>query len=415
MRNWAGTIDHGTARTLRPRTVDELRRIVAESPHVRAAGAGHSFSGVLSPASTVVLLDGLPPVVDVDPRAGTVTVSAGMRYAGVAEALHREGFALANLASLPDITVAGAVATGTHGSGDTVGSLAAAVTGLETVGPDGDLVRLRRDVDGDTFAGSVVGLGALGVVTRVTLEIEPAFEVVQSVRVDVPLDAVRDRLDEVFAAAYSVSVFTTWDDRANLWLKRRTDRPAVPLPLGTPADRPLNPVPGADPAPCTTQLDAPGPWHERLPHIRTGTAPDVGEELQSEYFLPRSAARAAFRALRALGPVLAPVLQVGEVRTVRGDDLWLSPVHGRDSVAFHFTWVKDADRVAPVIAAVEEALAPLGARPHWAKLTAMGAAAILAGYPRAADFRELLHKADPDGKFRNDVVDALFPRRTQGT
>ncbi|MFJ8731818.1 FAD-binding protein [Streptomyces bauhiniae] len=414
MRNWAGTIDFGTARIVRPETVADLRRAVAESERVRATGTCHSFSGVLSPASTVVRLDGLPRAVDVDPHTRTVTVSAGMRYAEVADALHRQGFALANLASLPDITVAGAVATGTHGSGDTLGSLAAAVTGLELVGPDGDLVRLRRDMDRDTFFGSVVSLGALGVIVRVTLEIEPSFEVAQSVRVGVPLEAVPDRFDEVFGAAYSVSVFTTWQGEANLWLKRRTDRPAPEPALGTRADGPLNPVPGTDPAPCTAQLGVPGPWHERLPHIRTGTAPLLGDELQSEYFLPRSAAPAAFAALRGLGGVLAPVLQVGEVRTVRGDDLWLSPAYGQDSVAFHFTWVKDPDRVAPVIAAVEEALVPLGARPHWAKLTAMPAPAILARYPRAADFGELRHKADPVGKFGNDVVDALFPRRDQG-
>ncbi|MEU8708335.1 FAD-binding protein [Streptomyces sp. NPDC048565] len=408
MRNWAGNIDFGETRTARPRSVDELRRIVAGSERVRALGAGHSFNGVLATAGGFIRLDALPPAIDIDAEAGTATVTAGMRYADVAAELHRAGHALANLASLPDLSVAGATATGTHGSGDAQRSLAAAVAGLELVGPEGDLVELRRDVDRDTFAGSVVSLGALGVATRVTLEIEPTFEVAQSVRTAVPLEEIRDRFDEVSGAAYSVSVFTTWGDDASVWLKRRTDRPEAGLDLGTPAQGPLNPVPGADPASCTAQLGAPGPWHLRLPHIRPGATPDAGDELQSEYFLPRAAAPAAFDALRGIGGLLGPVLHVAEVRTVRGDDLWLSPAYERDSVAFHFTWVKDAPRVLPVIAAVEELLAPLGARPHWAKLTAMTGADIRSCYRRASDFAELLAKSDPDGKFANDFVDGLF-------
>jgi len=408
MRNWAGNIDFGTTRVSRPESVDELRRIVASSERVRAIGAGHSFSGVLATAGGLVRLDGLPPAVDIDTEAGTATVSTGMRYADVAAELHRAGYALANLASLPDISVAGACATGTHGSGDTQRSLAAAVVGLQLVGPEGDLTELRRDVDHDTFAGSVVALGALGVATQVTLEIEPSFEVAQSVRVAVPVEEVQGRIDDVFGAAYSVSVFTKWADDATIWLKRRTDQPVVDLDLGTPAQGPLNPVPGGDPARCTAQLGVAGPWHERLPHIRSGTAPEVGDELQSEYFLPRSAAPAAFAALRELGGLLGPVLHVAEVRTVRGDDLWLSPAYERDSVTFHFTWIKDTARVLPVISAVEERLASLGARPHWAKLMAMTGAEIRAGYRRALDFQELMSKSDPDGKFGNDFVDELF-------
>ncbi len=409
MRNWAGNIDFGATSVARPKSVDELRRIVAGSERVCALGAGHSFSGILATAGGRVRLDGLPPEVEIDAASGTATVSAGMRYADVAAALQRAGYALANLASLPDITVAGATATGTHGSGDTQRSLAAAVVGLQLVGPQGELVELRRDVDRDTFAGSVVSLGALGVAARVTLEIEPSFEVAQSLRAAVRIGDVQERFDEVLAAAYSVSVFTTWADEATVWLKRRTDQPAVDLDLGTPASGPLHPVPGVDPAPCTLQLGEPGPWHERLPHFLAGTTAAVGDELQSEYFLPRDAASAAFTALRELGGLLGPVLHVSEVRTVCGDDLWLSPAYERDSVAFHFTWIKDTARVQPVIEAVEERLVPLGARPHWAKLSAMKGAEIRSLYRRAADFQQLRAKSDPDGKFGNDLVDELFP------
>lgn len=412
MRNWAGNIDFGTARLLRPGSVDELRRIVAGSKRIRAVGAGHSFTSILATEGDFVALDRLPPAVDVDTAASTATVTAGMRYAEVAVALQRAGYALANLASLPDISVAGACATGTHGSGDTQRSLAAAVVGLQLVGPQGDLVDLRRDVDHDTFAGAVVALGALGVVTRVTLEVEPSFEVAQSVRVAVPLEEVRDRFDAVFGAAYSVSVFTKWAGGAEVWLKRRTDQPVVDLALGTPAGQPMHPVPGIEPASCTQQLGVAGPWHERLPHFRPGRTPLIGDELQSEYFLPRDAAPAAFTALRELGPRLRPVLQVAEVRTVRADDLWLSPAYLRDSVTFHFTWVNDEALVPPAIAEVEERLVPLGARPHWGKLTAMTGARIRSGYRRALDFHDLMAKLDPDGKFGNDHLRELFPGGT---
>lgn len=408
MRNWAGNIDFGTAQVSRPDSVDALRRTVAGSERIRALGARHSFSDVLATTGGLVRLDGLPPKVETDPASGTATVTAGMRYADVAAELHRAGYALANLASLPDITVAGACATGTHGSGDGQRSLAAAVVGLQLVGPEGDLVDLRRDVDRDTLAGSVVSLGALGVATAVTLKIEPSYEVAQSVHVNAPLDEVQNRFDEVFAAAYSVSVFTKWTDDAAVWLKRRTDRPVTGLRIGEPAADPQHPVPGTDTASCTAQLAAAGPWHERLPHFRPGATPHVGAELQSEYFLPRSAAPAAIAALRELAGRLEPVLQVSEVRTVRGDDLWLSPAHERDSVTLHFTWTNEIARVLPVVAEVEERLAPLSPRPHWAKLTTMTAAEVRSGYRRASDFRELRAKFDPRAKFGNDFVDELF-------
>lgn len=409
MRNWAGNVDLGADPPARPRSTDELRRIVADSARVRAVGSGHSFSGVLSRGGTAVVLDGLPPVVEIDTAARTVTVSAGLRYADVAAHLHRAGHALANLPSLPDLTAAGACATGTHGSGDGRRGLAAAVCGLQLVGAQGDSVELRRETDPGVLAGAVVSLGALGIVTRMTLEIEPSFEVAQSLRTAVPVAEVQHRFDDVFGAAYSVSMFTMWAGDAVVWLKRRTDRPAPEPDFGVPATGPLHPVPGADPASCTPQLGEPGPWHERLPHFRAGATGPAGDELQSEYFLPRAAAPAAFAALRGLGGTLGPVLQVGEVRTVHHDDLWLSPAYEQDSVTFHFTWIRDTARVLPVIAAVEERLAPLGARPHWAKLTAMTGPEIRSRYPRAADFQELRAKFDPGGKFSNALLDDVFP------
>jgi xylitol oxidase len=409
LTNWAGNLTFGARRVHRPRTLDELRALVAGTDRIRAVGSRHSFSPVADTAGDLVRLDGLPEHIEIDPAAGTVTVSAGTRYAELAAELHRNGYALGNTASLPHISVAGSVATGTHGSGDSQRCLSAAVAGLELVGPEGDLLELRRDAHADEFAGSVVALGALGIVTRLTLNIEPTYQVAQRVRLDVPLDEVASDPDAVFGAAYSVSVFTDWrSGLGSVWLKHRTDRARSAWAGGRAATEPVHPVPGMDPATSTAQLDVPGPWYQRLPHFPPDLVPGAGSELQSEYFLPRRHAPAAFAAIRGLAGSIAPLLHIAEVRTVRGDDLWLSSAYGRDTVTFHFTWRKDLPAVRPVIAAVEERLLPLGARPHWAKLTEAPAAALVAGYPRAADFAQLVRKHDPDGRFRSAFTDSLF-------
>ncbi|HZN19314.1 MAG TPA: FAD-binding protein [Micromonosporaceae bacterium] len=410
--NWGGNVTFRAVRLHRPASVDELRRIVAGSRRVRALGSGHSFSLVADTTHDLVRLDRLPATVEIDAASLTATVGAGARYAEVAAELHRAGFALANLASLPHISVGGAYATGTHGSGDTQRCLSASVAALQLVGPDGDLVERSRDVDGDAFAGSVVALGALGIVTRLRLRIEPAFEVAQRVRLGVALDEVADRLDEVFGAAYSVSAFTDWRSGvAGVWLKSRTDQPGTGWAGGRPADRPLHPVPGLPAGSCTEQLGVAGPWHERLPHFRPELTPSTGKELQSELYLPRDVAPDAFAAIRGVGHLVAPVLQIAEIRTVAADDLWLSPAYGRDCVTLHFTWAPDAAAVLPVLAAVEERLMPLGARPHWGKLTTAGPQEIIGRYQRRDQFARLAAECDPDGKFRNAFVDSLFPVR----
>ncbi|GAA1441963.1 FAD-binding protein [Nocardiopsis tropica] len=411
LRNWAGNVAFAHTAVHRPSTLDELRRLVRDSPRIRALGSGHSFSRVADSDHELVRLDGMPQDVVLDPGAGTVEVAAGTSYAELSAALHRDGFALANMASLPHISVAGSCATGTHGSGDGQRCLAASVRAVQMVGPDGDLVELARDTDPDTFPGAVVALGALGVVTRLTLDVEPAFEVAQRVHLDVPLDAVAERFDAVFGAAYSVSAFTDWDrGAADVWLKHRTDLPERPWEGGRPAGGPVHPVPGMPVESCTVQLGVSGPWHERLPHFRPDVTPSAGDELQSELYLPRAEAARAFAALRGIGSRVAPLLHVSEVRTVRGDDLWLSPAHGRDSVTFHFTWVNDAEAVVAVLSEVEALLAPLGARPHWGKLTTLSAGEVVAGYERADDFARLARSMDPRGTFRNAFTDALFPR-----
>ncbi|PWR10326.1 FAD-binding protein [Micromonospora sicca] len=389
--------------------MDELRRLVAGSERIRAVGTGHSFNRLGDTTGDLVSLARLPPAVELDPERGTVTVAAALRYGDLATRLHAHGYALANLASLPHISVAGAVATGTHGSGDTHGNLATAVAALELVTADGDLLTVDRA--DERFAGMVVNLGALGVVTRVTLDVVPTFDVRQYVRLGLP----RDALDAAFASAYSVSAFTDWRSARldQVWRKQRVDQAPPPADwLGTtaaPAQR--HPVPGMPAENCTPQLGVPGPWHERLPHFRLGFTPSSGDELQSEYHVAREVAAEALAALDGVADRIAAVLQICELRTVAADPLWLSPNHGRDSLAIHFTWIGDAAAVTPVVAAVEERLAPFAPRPHWGKVFGLDPAAVAAAYPRHADFLALATDLDPAGKFRTELLDRYFPRR----
>ena len=355
--NWAGNIFLSASQIHRPGSIEALRRLVARSRRIRALGRGHSFSKILDGRQDLVLLDGLPRMLRIDSATSTVTVTSGMTYTDVAEGLHRAGFALANTASIPDISIAGACATGTHGSGDQQRILGASVTAVQLVAADGSLVDLQRDIDRDRFPGSVVTLGALGIVTQLTLEIEPTYQMSQQVHLGIPLQLLEDRFDDLFGAGYSVSAFTDWQSgEAKVWVKRRTDQLALSWTGGTPAQHRMHPVPGMSPELCTEQLGMVGPWHERLTHFRPKTGQEAGNELQSELFMPRTVASQAIPALREIGNLIAPALLVSEIRTVRADDLWLSPASGRDSVAFHFTWTADKSVVLPAIASIEERL-----------------------------------------------------------
>ncbi|MFC8827286.1 D-arabinono-1,4-lactone oxidase [Streptomyces sp. NPDC057137] len=412
--NWAGNIVFSADRVHRPATLDELRALVAGSSRVRALGSGHSFNRIADTDGALVSLAELPRTVDVDTAAGTVRVAGGVRYAELARKVHDQGLALHNMASLPHISVAGSVATGTHGSGDASGSLATAVRAVELVTADGDSLTLDRERDADRFAGSVVALGALGVVTSLTLDLVPAFDVRQSVHTGLPLAVLEEHFDAITSAAYSVSLFTDWSAPrfGQVWLKRLAgpapDSPEPDFPWAEPATGPMHPVPGMPATYCTEQRGVPGPWHARLPHFRAEFTPSNGEELQSEYLVPRRHAVAALRAVAGLGPVMAPVLQVCEVRTVAADELWLSPAEGRDTVALHFTWVKDTASVVPVITRLEAALEGLDARPHWGKVFTTAPAELRGRYPRMADFLALRDSLDPAGKFMNNFLRRLL-------
>ncbi len=405
LRNWAGNITFAARQLLAPRSLDELQQLVADRPRVRALGTGHSFNRIADTPGDLVTVRDLPGGIEFDAATSTVTVPAGARYGEVADLLQANGRALGNLGSLPHISVAGACATGTHGSGDRNRCLAAAATSVEFVRGDGEVVRVEG---GDpAFGGTVLALGALGIVTRVGLATEPSYELRQDVWLDAPLDTVLEHFAEITSAGYSVSLFSgpgTPDRIDQIWIKSRGGEPVDGSTWGARrAGQAVHPITGQDARAATEQGGVPGPWHERLPHFRASFTPSSGDEQQSEYLLPREQAAAAIDAVHHLE--LDRVLQVMEFRTIAADELWLSPCRGRASVGLHFTWNDDDEAVGTAVRAVEQALGPFDPRPHWGKVFGLEPAAVQRHYPRLADFRRLVDRYDPERKFGNPFLE----------
>ncbi len=412
-RNWAGNVVYSAREVIAPASVAEVAAAVRGADRVKARGTRHCFNTIADTDGIALSVANLPAGIAVDPARRVVRAAAGLRYGDLVTALDAEGWALPNLASLPHISLAGAVATGTHGSGDTVGSLASAVAGIELVTADGAVRMLRRGDDG--FDGVVVGLGALGIVTALELDVVPRFDIAQTVYERLPLEAALTHDAEIRALGYSVSLFTTWrepDVIDQVWIKRRSDA-AGELPADLHGARPAtalrHPLPGVDPQHCTPQRGEPGPWYDRLPHFQLAFTPSNGDELQSEYLVPRRFGAEALRAVRRLAAELAPLLQVCELRTVAADGLWLSPAYGTDVLGVHFTWVPDQPAVEALLPRLEAALAPFDARPHWGKLFDVAAARerLPQLYPRWHEFAALREAFDPRRVFANPFLQAL--------
>ena len=402
--NWAGNYTYRARAVHAPSTVEQVQELVAAKPRVRILGSRHSFSDIAD-SDELLTLEGIPGDVVVDRDAMTVAFAGAVRYGDLALELAREGLALANMASLPHISIAGAVSTATHGSGDRVGNLATAVAALEIVTSDGNVVTAARG-DPD-FDGLVVGLGAVGALTRVTLDVEPAYEVSQRVFEGLRWDDLFEHFDAITSTGYSVSVFTRWGETIDqVWIKSRageeSEAAAGVLLSARAATQHRHPILDLDPVNCTPQLGIPGPWAERLPHFRMGFMPSAGDELQSEYLVPRRHGAAAVAAVLDMSAAIRPVLQVSEIRTIAADRLWMSPEYGRDTVAIHFTWSPEPDAVGRALARLEATLALFDARPHWGKLFRADATTIAPLYERLGDFRALLERLDPRGAFRND-------------
>jgi xylitol oxidase len=406
-RNWAGNYTYRAEKLHRPTTIEQVQEIVANAASVHVLGSRHSFNDIAD-SSELISLENLSADVVVDHQAHTVSLGGGVKYGNLAKTLNEEGVALHTLASLPHISVAGAVATATHGSGVTCGNLATAVAGLSIVTSGGEIIKASRG-DPD-FDGLVVGLGALGAVTRITLDVQPAYEVKQRVFEGLSWKALYDHFDEITSCGYSVSIFTRWGEtNEQVWVKSRTDEPDLVEgdlfgAVAATVDR--NPIFELDPTSCTPQLGRPGLWSDRLPHFRMGYTPSSGQEIQSEYLFPRRHAMGAIEAVHALAEGMRPILLVSEIRRVAADRLWMSMNYEEDSVGIHFTWKREPEAVQEMVAQIEDALTPFEARPHWGKVFHADAAAIAPLYKRHSDFVRLVERLDPRGAFRNSWLKA---------
>jgi len=409
--NWAGNITYSTGDVHAPASLEEVRDVVRSCAKLRALGSRHSFNTIADSSHNQISLQHLDQI-DIDDKIRTVTVGAGIKYGQLAPVIDARGYALHNLASLPHISVAGAIATATHGSGIHNGNLATAVAALELVRADGQIVHLSREKDGEAFLGAVVGLGAVGIVTRVTLNLQPTFQVAQSVYQNLSFDQLEHHFDEIFGSGYSVSLFSDWQDHraTQVWIKRRLaagDKNEWPQEFfgATLAKEKLHPITGHPAESCTEQQGIPGPWYERLPHFKMNFTPSSGRELQTEYFVPRDRGYEAILAVEKLRNQIKPHLFVTELRTIAADDLWMSTTYQRPSLAIHFTWKPEWPEVSKILPLIEQQLAPFGPRPHWAKLFTLPPAKVQAQYARLAEFKASLKQYDPDGKFRNQFID----------
>ena len=415
--SWSGTVDYGPGPLHAPTSLAALQQLVAGSTRLRALGTRHSFSEVAASDGPLVTLTAMPPEIEIDTAAATVRVGAGVRYGELAVSAHAAGLALANMGSLPHISVGGASATGTHGSGNRSRSLASSVREIELVTAGGDLLTLSREADPDVFDGAVLSLGTLGILTHLTLDLVPAAPMRQTVHLDFPAERMDEaNLAEMLGAGASVSLFHHWDGHiAQAWVKQRlsedTDE-GTALPEhwlgGRRAPGPVHPLPGMPADFCTDQTGEPGPAHERLPHFRLEFTPSSGEEIQSEYFVPRERIGEALAAVMPLGERIRPLLHASEVRTVAADELWLSPAQHRDSACVHFTWKQRPAEVAALLPEIEERLAPFAPRPHWGKVFVLDPEVVRAQYPDLARFRALRDRLDPERVFRNEYVDRLL-------
>jgi xylitol oxidase len=410
LKNWAGNFEYSTERLYSANSLQQVREYVKRESNLKVLGTRHCFNKIADSTHNLLSLKSMDQVVELDPRASTVTVDAGITYGQLAPYLHSKGFALHNLASLPHISVAGACSTATHGSGEKNGNLATAVSGLEFVTANGELVKMSRQ-DGEAFQGAVVGLGAIGIITKLTLDIRPTFVMRQYVYENLPLDEVKEHFDAIESSAYSVSLFTDWQkQRMNeVWIKSRVDDgplfDAGPNFFGAKlATKNLHPIAELSAENCTEQMGVPGPWFERLPHFRMGFTPSAGKELQSEYFVPRQHAVEAILAVERLRNQIGPSLMISEIRTVAADNLWLSPCHKQPCVTIHFTWKQDWPAVSKLLPMIEKELAPFNVRPHWGKLFNTSPATLKSVYEKLPDFIELSRKYDAHGKFRNEFL-----------
>lgn len=410
LKNWAGNLEYSTGNVHYPTTLEEVQKVVKSCAKVKGLGSRHSFNTIADSTENQISLSELNKVVSLDKVANTVTVEAGMKYGELCQYLHENGFALHNLASLPHISIAGAVSTATHGSGVMNGNLSTGVSAIEFINAAGDVVTLSKQ--DEEFYGAVVGLGALGIITKVTLDLLPTFNMRQVVYRNLPMSELKDNFKAIMLSGYSVSLFTDWKNKNinEVWIKSRIEEGSSLIAMAPEfygaklATENMHPVEDLAAENCTDQLGVPGVWYDRMPHFKMGFTPSAGKELQAEYFVPLENAYEAMMAVETLHEKISPHLFISEIRAVDADDLWMSPCYKKACVAIHTTWKQEWETVMNLLPQMEEKLAPFNPRPHWAKLFTLSPAVLQTRIEKLDDFKQLINQHDPQGKFRNKFL-----------
>jgi xylitol oxidase len=408
--NWAGNLTYSTNNLHIPKTVEELQEIIKSCKKVRVLGTKHCFNSIADSRENQLSTAFFNKIIALDKEKKTVTVEAGIKYGELCEYLDKNGFALHNLASLPHISIAGACATATHGSGIKNGGLASAVSSVELINGKGELINLSREKNPDEFSGAVVGLGTLGVITKLTLDLLPTFKMKQVVYQNLPMAELEKNFEAIMSSGYSVSLFTDWKNKNinEVWIKSKFEKvQAITSTFygAKLATKNLHPIENLDAIHCTEQMGVEGAWYERMPHFKMGFTPSSGKELQSEYFIPFENAYQGLVAIEKLNDKINPYLLISEIRAIAADDYIMSPFYKKTCVAFHFTWKQETEAVMQLLPQIEEALTPFNPRPHWGKLFTLKPAVLQSRILKLAEFKTLMSNHDPEGKFRNEFID----------
>ena len=418
-QNWSGYQHCLPAERIAPASLDELVAVMKQAPGpVRPVGAGHSFAPLVPTEGTVVSLRHFEGLLAHDATAMTATLGAGTRLGDLGEPLAAAGQALFNMPDIDEQSLAGAMATATHGTGAKLGALHSYVTALTLVTPRGEVLECSRERNAEVFGAARVSLGALGVVTQVTLRNAPTHVLKRRVWLE-PADALLERFDELAARHHSFEMYLI---------------PHCPKAVGITIDPTTDPVRprGAEqdndavmdmkrlrdwaawwPGLRRSLLDAATAgfepeeavdvWHRMFPSTRAVRFNEM------EFHLPREALLAAARQVREAVESRHPEIFFPiELRTVKGDDAWLSPFSGHEasgSIAVHHYHLEDP---LPCFATVEALLRPLGGRPHWGKMHTLGAQDLAARYPRWGDFLRVRRELDPQGRMLNPHLRGLF-------
>ncbi|MFJ2674929.1 MULTISPECIES: D-arabinono-1,4-lactone oxidase [unclassified Streptomyces] len=421
-RNWAGTVTARPARVVSPASVEELtatvRRAAEDGLRVKAVGTGHSFTAAAATDGVLIRPDLLTGIRETDRAAGTVTVAAGTPLKRLNTALAREGLSLTNMGDIMEQTVAGATSTGTHGTGRDSASIAAQIRGLDLVTADGSLLRCSAGENPEVFAAARIGLGALGVVTAVTLAVEPVF-LLTAREEPMSFDRVTAEFDQHVAENEHFE-FYWFPHTGNCNTKRNNRSAGLAAPPGRLSgwieDELLSN--GAFQAACSLGRAVPATipalakissralsarTYTDIPY-KVFTSPRRVRFVEMEYALPREAAIGALREVKAM--IERSPLRVSfpvEIRTAPADDIALSTASGRES-AYIAVHLYRGTPYRSYFTAVERIMTAHGGRPHWGKIHTRDAAYLSGVYPRFGEFTALRDRLDPDRLFGNDYL-----------